>query len=99
MDKNNMTMKQLTQMINGVMGQNVLTEEHLKKIMDGAVKAKEHGGMGSVLEYLMKVTQADIDSQDLAKFANQVQANPQMGLDILKGQKKAPMPKPKKKQK
>ncbi|WP_139279002.1 hypothetical protein [Seinonella peptonophila] len=97
MENREMTMKQLTEMINSVMGQQVLSEDQFKQIMDGAAKARDHGGMGAVLEFLMKVTQADVDFQELEQFANQVQTNPQMGLDILKGEKKAPAVKKKKK--
>ncbi|MBD1370917.1 hypothetical protein IC620_00890 [Hazenella sp. IB182357] len=83
----NLSMKDLTQMINGIMGQKVLSEQQLERIMDGAKLAHQKGGMPSVLEYLMKVTQADVDMKDLKKFADDVQHNPNMGMDILKGNK------------
>lgn len=83
-----LTMKQLAEMINGVMGRNVLNEHQLQQIMEGARRANDRGGMSAVLDYLMKVTQADIDKSELHRFADQVQSNPQMGMDILLGKKK-----------
>lgn len=81
-------MKQLADMINGIIGRNVLTEQQLHQIMLGAQKANQEGGMSAVLDYLLKVTQADIDKRDLKRFADQIQANPQMGMDILSGRRK-----------
>jgi hypothetical protein len=46
--------------------------------------------MDAVLQYLMKVTQADVDFGELKRFANQVQKNPQKGLDILQGKSSLP---------
>lgn len=80
--------KDLTTMINSVMGQNVLTEKQLEQIMSGAKKANERGGISEVLDYLMKVTQADVDKKDLVEFADQVQEDPSLGLDILQGKSK-----------
>jgi hypothetical protein len=36
----------------------------------------------------MQVTQADVDYRELKQFADQVQSNPGMGMDYLKGKKK-----------
>lgn len=83
-------MKQLTEMINNVMGQRVLSEQQLAHIMNGAKKAHERGGMPAVIQYLMKVTQADVNPNELLKFADQVKENPQYGMDILKGKKRLP---------
>lgn len=77
--------KDLTNMINSVMGQNVLSEKQLEQIMSGAKKANERGGISEVLDYLMKVTQADVDKKELVEFADQVQEDPSLGLDILQG--------------
>jgi len=82
------SMKQLTNMINGMIGQKVLTEQQLQQIMLGAQKANQEGGMSAVLDYLLKVTQADVDKRELKRFADQVKANPQLGMDILKGRQK-----------
>jgi hypothetical protein len=87
MAMSNQTMKQLTEMINTIMGQKVLTERQLAQIMQGAKHAKERGGMEAVLEYLIHVTQADVSKEELQQFADVVQQNPQMGMDILKGRK------------
>lgn len=81
-------MKQLADMINGILGRNVLTEHQLQQIMIGAQKANQQGGMNAVLDYLLKVTQADIDKRELKRFADQIQANPQLGMEILKGKQK-----------
>lgn len=83
------SMKQLADMINGILGRNVLTEHQLQQIMEGAKRANQAGGMSAVLDYLIKVTQADVDKRELQKFADQIQANPRLGLEILKGRKSA----------
>lgn len=82
---NEPSLKQLTQMINTIMGQRVLSEEQLGQIMAGAKKAFDRGGMPQVIDYLMKVTQADVDKDELTQFAESVRANPQLGRDILEG--------------
>lgn len=90
MSRKGPSLKDLTQMINTVMGQPVLSEKQMERIMHGAKKAHDQGGMDAVLEYLMKVTQADVDFGELKNFANQIQKNPRKGLDILKGKKQPP---------
>lgn len=81
------SVKELTQMINSVLGQNVLTEQQLNHILQGAKRAHQQGGMSAVLDYLMRVTQADVGKQELKQFADSVRANPKMGMDILQGRK------------
>lgn len=78
---------QLTNMINSVMGQKVLSEQQLAQIMAGAKRAFDRGGMPLVVEYLMKVTQADVDKEEVTQFAETIRANPQLGKDILEGKK------------
>jgi hypothetical protein len=84
---NGPSFKQLTDMINSVMGQKVLTEKQLAQIMDGAKRAFDRGGMPLVIEYLMKVTQADVDKEEVTQFAETIRANPQLGRDILEGKR------------
>lgn len=84
------SMKQLADMINSIMGQRVLSEQQMEQIMAGAKRANERGGMPAVLEYLMKVTRADVDMKDLKQFADQIRSDPQEGMDILKGKKGLP---------
>lgn len=88
MSNQGLSMKQLADMINGIMGRKVLSEHQLQQIMEGAKRANREGGMNAVLDYLLKVTQADVDKGDLKRFANQIQANPQLGMDILQGRKR-----------
>ncbi|MXQ53757.1 hypothetical protein [Shimazuella alba] len=78
---------QLTNMINTVMGQKVLSEQQLGQIMNGAKRAFDKGGMPMVVEYLMRVTQADVDVEEVTQFAETIRANPQLGRDILEGKK------------
>lgn len=78
------------------MGTKVLSEQQLKIIMNGAQTAFDRGGMPAVVEYLMKVTQADVDKNELTKFAENVRRNPQIGRDILEGKRKLNVPKKKK---
>lgn len=85
---NEPSIKDLAQMINSVMGQRVLSEQQLQQIIQGAKNARERGGMNAVLEYLMKVTQADVDMGELQKFAKEVEKNPNQGMEILKGKRK-----------
>jgi hypothetical protein len=88
MSENGLNIKELTQMINQIMGGRVLTEAQLEQIMRGARKAHEQGGMPAVLQYLMHVTQADVDYRELKQFADQVKSDPGLGMDYLKGKKK-----------
>lgn len=83
-------MRNLADMINHVMGQKVLTEQQLEQIMREAGKERDQGGMTAVLEYLMKVTQADVEMDELKQFANHVKSNPDLGMDILQGKKRIP---------
>ncbi|WP_028778134.1 hypothetical protein [Shimazuella kribbensis] len=80
-------LKQLTNMINAVMGQRVLNEQQLGQILAGAKRAFDRGGMPLVIEYLMKVTQADVDKEEVTQFAETIRSNPQLGRDILEGKK------------
>ncbi|MFC4077037.1 hypothetical protein [Salinithrix halophila] len=82
--------KEMTQLINNILGHNVLTEKQLNQILEGAKRANERGGMSAVLQYLMKVTQADVDAKELENFADSVKKNPQMGMDMLQGKKNVP---------
>ncbi|SDX50803.1 hypothetical protein SAMN05444487_1218 [Marininema mesophilum] len=82
--------KEMTQLINTMMGKDVLTEKQLGQILEGARRANERGGMSSVLDYLMKVTQADVDKKELTDFADSVRNNPDMGMDLLKGKRGIP---------
>jgi threonine aldolase len=84
---NEPNLKQLTNMINAVMGQRVLSEEQLGQIMAGAKRAFDRGGMPLVIEYLMRVTQADVDKEEVTQFAETIRSNPQLGRDILEGKK------------
>ncbi|MDR6227426.1 hypothetical protein [Desmospora profundinema] len=84
------SVKQMTEMINNMMGQRVLTEQQLNQILAGAKRANERGGMSAVLDYLMKVTQADVEKGELQDFAKDVQRNPQLGMDLLEGKRKVP---------
>jgi hypothetical protein len=88
MSKNEPLIKELTQMINRVMGEEVLSEEQLDQILQGAKRANDRGGMGAVLDYLMKVAQVDMDKKELRQFADRVKNNPKIGRDILEGKKK-----------
>ncbi|GAA5344069.1 hypothetical protein PLACP1_02290 [Planifilum fimeticola] len=81
------SVKELTQMINSVLGQSVLTEQQMNHILQGAKKAHQQGGMGAVLDYLMKVTQADVSKQELKQFADSIRSNPKVGMDILQGRR------------
>jgi pantothenate synthetase len=87
---NSPSVKQMTEMINRMMGQRVLTEQQLNQILAGAKRANERGGMAAVLDYLMKVTQADVDKQELQDFAQDIQRNPQLGMDFLQGKRNVP---------
>lgn len=81
------SVKELTQMINSVLGQSVLTEQQMNNILQGAKKAHQQGGMSAVLDYLMKVTHADVGKDELKQFADSIRSNPKMGMDILQGKR------------
>ncbi|WP_044642184.1 hypothetical protein [Risungbinella massiliensis] len=87
MSQQNGDLKSLTNMINSFLGTRVLSEQQLNVIMQGAKTAFDRGGMPAVIEYLMKVTQADVDKNELTRFAENVRKNPQIGKDILDGKR------------
>jgi hypothetical protein len=87
---NGITIKDLVQMINSVMGQRVLSEQQMEQILEGAKRAHNKGGMNAVLEYLMKVTRADVDFKELKEFADSVRADPSLGMDIIQGKRRIP---------
>jgi hypothetical protein len=77
--------KELTRMINSVLGQKVLTEHQLEQIQKGAMQAYRKGGMDGMIWYLMHVTGADVDPNEMRKFADFIRSNPQVGKNILEG--------------
>jgi hypothetical protein len=82
---NTLSNKEMTRMINSLLGQKVLTEAQLKKIQKGAKQAYHKGGMNGMIRYLMRVTGADVDPNELRAFADLIQSNPQVGKNILEG--------------
>jgi len=68
------------------MGRSVITEEQLSKIIGEARRAHERGGMEAVFDYLLRVTQADVDRDSLRGFAEQVRRDPQKGVSMVKRQ-------------
>lgn len=64
--------KQMSQLINEVMGENVMSPNKLNKILHGAKKAHDKHGMDGMLKYLRHITKAPASMQELREFAQSV---------------------------
>lgn len=84
--KNRGTIREVASWVNSIMGRSVITEEQLSKIIGEARRAHERGGMEAVFDYLLRVTQADVDRDSLRGFAEQVRRDPQKGVSMVKRQ-------------
>jgi len=83
------TKKDFVDLINTVMGQEVMTEEQLSKFLHDAKQIHTSKGTEGLLQYIQKVTNAPTNQSQLKKLADQIQqtGNPGAALDFLKGEK------------
>lgn len=83
------TKKDFADLINTVMGQEVMNEEQLSNFLDSAKKVKDTRGTEGLLDYIQQVTNAPASKDQLKNLANNIQKNgsPSAALDFLKGEK------------
>lgn len=83
---NHPSTKQLAQMINQVLGQNVMSPSKLENILRHAKKAHDRNGLDGMLEYLQHVTKAPVSKQELRQFGRSVKqsGDPEQAMKSLK---------------
>ncbi len=83
------TKKDFVDLINTVMGQQVMNEDQLTQFLNNAKKAKETHGTEGLLEYIQRVTNAPASKDQLRRLAEQIKetGNPASALDFLKNEK------------
>lgn len=81
--------KDFAQLINSVLGENVMTEQKLDRILREAKKANKERGAEGVFDYLRKITNAPVTNDEIKNIADMVKnsGGPQQALDQLKRQK------------
>lgn len=92
--------KAVSDLINKVAGQPIMTEKKLEKIMVGAKKKFDSNGMTGFLEYLRDVTQAPVSTDWMKGIVDQIKTSDGMKKVIdqyqipmhLKGRKKGSKP-------
>ncbi|GBF10168.1 hypothetical protein TEPIDINF_001813 [Tepidibacillus infernus] len=82
------TKKDFVDLINTVMGTNVMTEDQLTRFLNEAKHVKDTSGTEGLLEYVQRVTNAPTSKDQLKKLANQIQQTGSAGaaLDFLKNE-------------
>ena len=83
------TKKDFVNLINTVMGQEVMTENQLTDFLDNAKKINDSKGTEGLLEYVKQVTNAPASKDQLRELANRIKktGNPIEALDFLKSEK------------
>ena len=83
------TKKDFVDLINTVMGQNVMTEDQLTQFLNNAKKAKDTRGTEGLLEYVQKVTKAPDSKDQLSRLSDEIQksGNPAKAIDFLQKEK------------
>jgi len=81
--------KDFVDLINTVMGKEVMNEDQLSRFLDEAKKVKDTQGTEGLLEYVQKVTNAPTSKDQLKNLANTIQSTESVGsaLDFLKNEK------------
>lgn len=83
------TQKDFVDLINSVMGKNVMTEDQLMKFLHDAKHVKDNRGTEGLLEYVQRVTNAPASQSQLKKLADKIKETGNVGsaLDYLKSEK------------
>lgn len=78
--------KQLSQWINQVMGQDVMSEAKLDTILRNAKKAHDRNGINGMLDYLQHITKAPVSKQELRQFGRSVKksGDPKRAMNSMK---------------
>lgn len=83
------TKKDFVDLINTVMGNEVMTEDQLTHFLNEAKKVNDTRGTEGLLQYIQKVTHAPASQDQLKRLADTIQetGNPISALDFLKNEK------------
>ncbi|MFV9511317.1 hypothetical protein [Tepidibacillus sp. LV47] len=83
------TKKDFVDLINSVMGREVMNEDQLSRFLEEAKKVKETKGTEGLLEYVQRVTNAPTSKDQLRRMAEEIQKTGSVGsaLDFLKNEK------------
>ena len=83
------TKKDFVDLINTVMGHEVMNEDQLSRFLEEAKRAKDSKGTEGLLDYVQRVTNAPTSKDQLRRMADQIQKTGNVGsaLDFLKDEK------------
>lgn len=81
--------KDFANLINSVLGQDVMTEQKLDRILQEAKKAHDTKGSDGLFDYLRRLTNAPVDNDQIRGIADVVKhsGGPERALESLKKQK------------
>lgn len=81
--------KDFANLINSVMGQNVMNEQKLDRILQDAKKANATRGPEGLFDYLRELTNAPVNNDQIRDIADMVKksGSPDKALKTLKSQK------------
>ncbi|WP_054950223.1 hypothetical protein [Numidum massiliense] len=81
--------KDFANLINSVLGQDVMTEKKLDRILYDAKRAKETRGTEGLFNYLRQITNAPVSNEQIKSIADMVKnsGGPDKALEALKNQK------------
>lgn len=81
--------KDFANLINSVMGQDVMTEQKLDRILREAKRANDTKGSEGLFDYLRDLTNAPVNNDQIRNIADMVKhsGGPDQALDTLKKQK------------
>lgn len=83
------TKKDFVDLINTVMGREVMNEDQLTQFLNEAKKIKDTKGTEGFVEYVQRVTNAPASTDQLQRLAKQIQETGNVGsaLEFLKNEK------------
>lgn len=83
------TPKDFVDLINTVMGQQIMTEDQLTRFLNEAKNVHDNRGTQGLLEYIQQVTNAPASQDQLENLANHIQqtGNPGSTIDFLMKEK------------
>ena len=81
--------KDFADLINSVVGQEIMTEQKLDRILRDAKKANETKGPEGLFDYLRQITNAPVSNDQIRGIAEMVKKSggPEQALETLKKQK------------
>lgn len=83
------TKKDFVDLINSVMGREIMNEDQLTNFLNDAKKVNDTKGTEGLLEYIQNVTNAPASKDQLSRLAKEIEhtGNPISAIDFLKNEK------------